>query len=192
MRAGPAGPGSSGGEVDEGLLGRPSVLPESLQPAAAASEAAAPTAATGSGTSEGAAVEQREIEAALGRANVAVINKEIDRQTRMPGVGANPESLTPQQWIERYFAAKNKEHTLKAILKYLKTSSDPEILDATYKSFVEVTDYSARPNLEGIRNAMDEVALRLPAVKNKKPEDFVNTRFLLELEKEGFFKSLSK
>jgi ABC-type nitrate/sulfonate/bicarbonate transport system substrate-binding protein len=91
-----------------------------------------------------------------------------------------------------YFAAKNKEQTLKAVLKYLKTSSDPEILDATYKSFVEVTDYSARPNLEGIRNAMDEVALRLPAVKNKKPEDFVNTRFLQELEKEGFFKSLSK
>ena len=91
-----------------------------------------------------------------------------------------------------YFAAKNKDHTIKTILKYLKTSSDPEILDATYQSFVQVTDYSARPNLEGIRNAMDEVALRLPAVKNKKPEDFVNARFLNELEKEGFFKSLSK
>jgi len=29
-------------------------------------------------------------------------------------------------------------------------------------------------------------------VKNKKPADFVNTRFLRELENEGFFKSLSK
>jgi hypothetical protein len=46
--------------------------------------------------------------------------------------------------------------------------------------------------MEGMRNAMDEVALRIPAVKNKKPEDFVNTRFLKELEKEGFFKTLSK
>ncbi len=51
---------------------------------------------------------QREIEAALGQANLAVINKEIENETRIPGVGANPESLTPLQWIERYFAAKNK------------------------------------------------------------------------------------
>jgi ABC-type nitrate/sulfonate/bicarbonate transport system substrate-binding protein len=91
-----------------------------------------------------------------------------------------------------HYAAKNKDHTKKALLKYLKTSSDPEILEATVQSYIQVTDYTGYPNLEGIRNAMDEVALRLPAVKNKKPEDFVNTRFLKELEKEGFFKTLSK
>lgn len=91
-----------------------------------------------------------------------------------------------------YFAAKNKDQTIKTILKYLKTSSDPAILDATYKNYIQVTDYTAYPNMEGMRNAMDEVALRVPAVKNKKPEDFVNTRFLKELEKEGFFKTLSK
>jgi hypothetical protein len=39
---------------------------------------------------------------------------------------------------------------------------------------------------------MDEVAVRVSAVKNKKPADFVNTRFLRELENEGFFKSLNK
>ena len=91
-----------------------------------------------------------------------------------------------------HFAAKNKDHTKKAILKYLRGSSDPEILEATYQNYVQVTDYTGYPNLEGIRNAMDEVAQRIPAVKNKKPEDFINTRFLKELEKEGFFKSLGK
>ena len=91
-----------------------------------------------------------------------------------------------------HFAAKNKDHTIKAILKYLKGSSDPDILEATYQSYVQVTDYTGYPNMEGIRNAMDEVALRVPAVKNRKPEDFVNTRFLKELEKEGVFKTLSK
>jgi NitT/TauT family transport system substrate-binding protein len=90
-----------------------------------------------------------------------------------------------------YYAAKNKELTKKLIVKYLKTT-DPEILEATVQSYIQVTDYTGYPNLEGVRNAMDEVALRLPQVKNKKPEDFVNTRFLKELEKEGFFKSLSK
>jgi len=91
-----------------------------------------------------------------------------------------------------YFVAKNKDQTKKAILKYLKTSSDPDILEATYRNYVQVTDYTGYPNIEGMRNAMDEVALRVPAVKNKKPEDFINTRFLKELENEGFFKSLSK
>ena len=90
-----------------------------------------------------------------------------------------------------YYAAKFKDSTKKVIIKYLKTT-DPEILEATVQSYVQVTDYTGYPNLEGIRNAMDEVALRVPAVKNKKPEDFVNTRFLKELEKDGFLKSLSK
>ena len=46
--------------------------------------------------------------------------------------------------------------------------------------------------MEGIRHAMDEVAQRVTAVKSKKPEDFVNTRFLKELEKEGFFRQATK
>ena len=84
-------------------------------------------------------------------------------------------------------ATSSKEDTKKAIIKYLKTT-DPEILEATYQSFVQVTDETCYPNMEGIRNAMDEVAQRVTAVKSKKPEDFVNTRFLKDLEKEGFFK----
>jgi NitT/TauT family transport system substrate-binding protein len=90
-----------------------------------------------------------------------------------------------------HYAATQRDETKKTITKYLKTN-DPEILEATHKSFLQVTDYSAMPNLEGIRNAMDEVAIRLPAVKSKKPEDFVDTRFLKELEKEGFFKQFQK
>ena len=89
------------------------------------------------------------------------------------------------------YAASLKEETKKAIIKYLKTT-DPEILEATYQSFVQVTDETCYPNMEGIRNAMDEVAQRVTAVKSKKPEDFVNTRFLKELEKEGFFRQATK
>ena len=89
------------------------------------------------------------------------------------------------------YAASSKEETKKAIIKYLKTT-DPEILEATYQSFVQVTDETCYPNMEGIRNAMDEVAQRVTAVKSKKPEDFVNTRFLKELDKEGFFRQATK
>lgn len=89
-----------------------------------------------------------------------------------------------------HYAAGHKEETKRTITKYLKTA-DPEILEATYMSFLQVTDYSANPNLDGVRNAIDEVAQRVPAAKSRKPEDFVDTRFLRELEKEGFFKQLS-
>ena len=90
-----------------------------------------------------------------------------------------------------HYAATYKEETKKIITKYLKTV-DPEIVEATYQSYLQVTDYSGYPNLDGMRNAMEEVAQRVPAVKSKKPEEFVNTRFLKELEKEGFFKQLSR
>jgi len=89
------------------------------------------------------------------------------------------------------YAATHKDETQEIMTKYLKIA-DLEIVEATYQSFLQVTDQSAYPNMEGLRNAMEEVAQRVPAVKSKKPEDFVNTRFLKELEKEGFFKQLYK
>jgi hypothetical protein len=55
-----------------------------------------------------------------------------------------------------------------------------------------VTDYSGNPSIEGIRNAIDEVAQRVPAAKSKKPEEFIDMRFLRELDKEGFFKQLPR
>ena len=47
-------------------------------------------------------------------------------------------------------------------------------------------------NLEGIRNAMNKIAARVPAVKAKKPVDFVDLRFLKEIEKEGFYQPVIK
>lgn len=90
-----------------------------------------------------------------------------------------------------HYVATHKEETKKIITKYLKTA-DPEILEATYQSFMQVTDYSGNPNIDGVRNAIDEVAQRVPAAKAKKAEDFIDTRFLKELDKEGFFKQLQR
>lgn len=90
-----------------------------------------------------------------------------------------------------FYTATHKEETKKLITKYLK-ESDPEILEATYQSFLQVTDYSANPNLDGLRNAIEEVGARVPAAKSKRPEEFIDTRFLRDLEKEGFFKQFQK
>jgi len=56
-----------------------------------------------------AALRRREIENALAPAsNIAAISLEVESETRLAGVGAAPESLTPLQWTEKYFLAKNK------------------------------------------------------------------------------------
>jgi len=90
-----------------------------------------------------------------------------------------------------HYALTNKEGAKKIMAKYLRIT-DPEILDATYASYVQTTDRRAFPNMQGFRYAVDELARRVPAAKDKKAEDFVNMRFLNELEKEGFFKELYK
>ncbi len=89
------------------------------------------------------------------------------------------------------YAATHKDETKKLIAKYLKVT-DAELLEATYQSYLQVTDYSGYAKLDGVQNAMDEVAQRVAVVKTKKPEDFVNTRFLKELEKEGFLNHFRK
>ncbi len=89
------------------------------------------------------------------------------------------------------YAATHKDETKKLIAKYLKVA-DAELLEATYQSYLQVTDYSGYAKLDGVQNAMDEVAQRVAVVKTKKPEDFVNTRFLKELEKEGFLNHFRK
>jgi exonuclease SbcD len=55
------------------------------------------------------ALRRRELEAALApAAYVAAVSVEVERTTRLAGFGPNPESLTPLEWVERYFAARQK------------------------------------------------------------------------------------
>lgn len=90
-----------------------------------------------------------------------------------------------------HYARAHKDKTMHAMTRHLKTT-DPEILEGTYQSFLQATDYSAYPNLDGIRIAIEEVAGRVPAAKNKRPEEFIDTRFLKELDKEGFFNQFKR
>ena len=112
-----------------------------------------------------------------------------DRNQRpfQPGKSANSQELLERIHRRRSLRRDAQRRNQKIITKYLK-ASDPEILESTYQSFLQVTDYSANPHLEGIRNAIDEVAQRVPAAHGKKPENFVDLRFLKELQRENFFK----
>ncbi len=45
-------------------------------------------------------------------------------------------------------------------------------------------------NMQGMQNALDDVARTVPAAKNAKPEQFVDLRFLDRMEKSGLLKEL--
>ena len=46
--------------------------------------------------------------------------------------------------------------------------------------------------MQGMQNALDDVARTVPAAKNAKAEQFVDLRFLDRLEKSGLLKELYK
>jgi hypothetical protein len=47
-------------------------------------------------------------------------------------------------------------------------------------------------NMQGMQNAIDDLARTLPAAKNAKPEQFVDPRFLDRLEKSGLLREIYK
>jgi NitT/TauT family transport system substrate-binding protein len=90
-----------------------------------------------------------------------------------------------------HYGFTNKEGTKKVMTKYL-NMTDPEILEATYQTYLQTTDRKPWPNVTGMRLAIEEVAKRVPSARGKQPEEFVNNRFLEELEREGFFNELNR
>jgi len=84
----------------------------------------------------------------------------------------------------------DKPAALRMIQKSLKVK-EPEIAEDTYNQFRE---YLADPpfvSRKGMEAIITEVAATEPQAKQAKVDDFVDMRFMNELEKEGFFKKLA-
>jgi NitT/TauT family transport system substrate-binding protein len=67
---------------------------------------------------------------------------------------------------------------------------DEKEIDDTYQllnSFVQVKPY---PTLEGFKTIFDDLAKRVPAAKNANPKEFIDTRFIEELDKSGYIDGL--
>jgi exonuclease SbcD len=76
-----------------------------------------------------AALRRRDIERALEAAeSIAAISVEVERETRLAGLGAAPEALTPLEWTEKYFLSKNKPpERVKQLLRAAQTLFEDEI-----------------------------------------------------------------
>ena len=81
----------------------------------------------------------------------------------------------------------NKAVAQRMMQKYLRVK-DQDILDDAYNQFREYLEYPPYVTRKAMENVLADVATTDPAAKNAKPEDFIDMRFVAELEKQGFFK----
>ncbi len=71
-------------------------------------------------------------------------------------------------------------------------SKDREILVQTYEGAVPDNKVSRKqyPSLPGLKMALDLLAEEIPKAKSAKPEDYVDTRFVKELDDSGYIEGL--
>jgi len=86
----------------------------------------------------------------------------------------------------------DRDGAVKTLAKYT-AITDAAILNRTYDYYMsKVLERAPYINLQGMQNALDDVARSVPAAKNAKPEQFVDLRFLERIEKSGLLKELYK
>jgi len=87
------------------------------------------------------------------------------------------------------YLKQNKEFSKKVLTKYMRTT-DAEYLEGAYNMFREdfiSVPYPITKNLDAI---YEIAAFRRPEIRTHKPEEFVDTSFVNELDKSGFIKRL--
>jgi hypothetical protein len=83
----------------------------------------------------------------------------------------------------------DREFSIKMLGKMLR-SSDREILEETYRVFSALYEKTPYPTLEGIQPILDEISAENPKAKNYKPENFVDTSIMKQLDQSGFVGSV--
>ncbi len=98
-----------------------------------------------------------------------------------------------KSWVEAVHRLKaDRERGIKVLGKYMGGLKDREILEKSYDLAVadNMLPRKQYPTLEGVKTILDTFAEKDPRAKNAKPEDFVDMRFIRELDQSGFIDSL--
>jgi NitT/TauT family transport system substrate-binding protein len=87
----------------------------------------------------------------------------------------------------------DREAAIRVLAKYL-ALQDKEILERTYDGISSDDEIPPKqyPNPEGIKNILEPLSEKDPKAKAAKPEDFVDIRFIKELDASGFIDELYK
>jgi len=108
-------------------------------------------------------------------------------------IQANPETL--RKFLRAYvegiaFFKSRKEESLKVLAKYFKSEERDE-LEATYQEYaLRIVQRKPYPTLKGLQFVMGELAQKNPRVKDAKPDQFLELRFLKDLDESGFIDRL--
>ena len=90
-----------------------------------------------------------------------------------------------------YLVKSNPELTKRAIRKYMRFKDDRDT-DEAYQIMRDTTPRKPYPTVEGMKTVLDELAVKLPAAKTAQPREFMDTRFIEELDRSGFIDALYK
>lgn len=80
----------------------------------------------------------------------------------------------------------DRETTYKVLQKYLRID-DRKLLQASYNVEIKALEPKLALQLEGLQSTLDEIAPIDPRAKNVRPQEMVDTRYLDEMGKSGFF-----
>jgi NitT/TauT family transport system substrate-binding protein len=87
------------------------------------------------------------------------------------------------------FFKTQKDATLKSLDAFARLGQ-PELIEETYRHYHEILPRVPYPDIDGVQNVLKEIGSKDPRAKGVKPESFVDTRFLKELEASGFVQRL--
>jgi ABC-type nitrate/sulfonate/bicarbonate transport system substrate-binding protein len=89
------------------------------------------------------------------------------------------------------FAERNPARTQQIIGQYTQTD-DARLLERTYAAILPNWDKTLRAPPEVLRSDLDAVAEDQPAARDARPEQFLDSRFVDELDRAGFFARLGQ
>ena len=107
----------------------------------------------------------------------------------------NPETV--RRYVKSYVEAihlmkTDRETGIKVLAKYLGQIKDRDILVKTYDGAVPDNKFPRKqyPSAAGLQMALDLLAEENPKAKTAKPQDFVDARFIKELDDSGYIDGL--
>ena len=83
----------------------------------------------------------------------------------------------------------DRDFVYKVLGKYLRIT-DRNVLDSAYNAEIKVLEPRLVIKTEALQAILDELAQTDPRAKKVKPQELIDTRYLEEMEKSGFFDQL--
>ena len=79
----------------------------------------------------------------------------------------------------------------RALGRYMQIK-DEKVLEESYQQLKSTAEPKPYPSAEGFKTILDELAKKLPAARNANPRDFMDVRFIQELDKSGYIDGLHR